>query len=826
MVGYQTDFINALLGATPLGRTEPAWVEHLLIDSRKLVFPETTLFFAIHSAKRDGHQYIDELYRRGVRNFVVSNEVNLSAYPLAHFLYVNDVVSALQRMAASHRNHFHYPVIGITGSNAKTIIKEWLNHLLQQEFKIVRSPRSYNSQLGVPLSVWQMDSSFDLGIFEAGISQEGEMEKLEAMITPGIGLITNLGEAHSEGFVSLSDKLEEKLLLFKQSDLIIYCKDHGLIDKAIQKKISADIITKTLSWGMNASADIKVIQKDVAGGKAKITVGYKENIVTFSIPFSDPAAIENALHCFAIAVSLNKENKVLNRMEDLPPLSMRLEMKEGQNQCTLINDSYNADLNGLLSALEFMCMQGGFEKRAAILSDITGVVGNPRGIYKKIAGYLAQSKVTRLIGIGEHFIQYKSEFISLGIETEFFSTTDDFLQNFHSSNFRAAIILIKGARRFRFERISHLLEKKIHQTRLEIDLSAITYNLKAYKGKLNQGTGIMAMVKAFSYGTGSYEIANLLQFHRIEYLAVAYVDEGVDLRKAGINLPIMVMNTEQQGFPELLEYNLEPEIYSIEIAILFEQYLRNEGISFFPIHIKLDTGMHRLGFEEATLIDLIKLMSTSNAFKVQSVFTHLVASENPSEDNFTAAQINRFDQSCEKLKSCLGYSFLRHVANSAAISRLPHLQYDMVRLGIGLYGVDLGKTEMSLVESGTLRTTISQIKKVIPGDSVGYGRGAIVERVSTIATIRIGYADGFPRSLGNGKGVVWIKGHLVKTIGNICMDMTMIDITDCPEIGPNDEVVVFGKENPIKNLAQAAGTIAYEIMTGISQRVQRIYYGE
>ena len=414
----------------------------------------------------------------------------------------------------------------------------------------------------------------------------------------------------------------------------------------------------------------------------------------------------------------------------------------------------------------------------------------------------------------------------MGIETELFSNTDDFLQNFHASNFRGGIILIKGARRFRFERISHLLEKKIHQTRLEIDLSAITHNLKAYKRKLNQGTGIMAMVKAFSYGAGSYEIANLLQFHRVEYLAVAYVDEGVELRKAGINLPIMVMNTEPQGFPELLEYNLEPEIYSIEIASLFEQYIRNEGISFFPVHIKLDTGMHRLGFEEDSLSALIELMSTSNAFKVQSVFTHLVASENPSEDNFTASQINRFDESCEKLKSSLGYSFLRHAANTAAISRHPKLQYDMVRLGIGLYGVDPGNQEMELIESGTLRTTISQIKNVFPGESVGYGRGAIVDRASTIATIRIGYADGYPRSLGNGNGVVWVKGHLVKTIGNICMDMTMIDITDHPEIGLNDEVVVFGKENPIKKLAHAAGTIAYEIMTGISQRVQRVYYGE
>ena len=826
MAGYQSSEIQNLIQARSVGRNSSDFLEHLLIDSRKLVFPASTLFFAIKTQKRDGHQYIEELYRRGVRNFVVEEQLEFDQFPSAKFLLVKNVVQALQALAASHRKKFLFPVIGITGSNGKTIIKEWLNHLLQDTFNIVRSPRSYNSQLGVPLSIWQMDEANDLGIFEAGISAEGEMNKLQEIIAPTIGIFSNIGEAHSEGFKSIADKLAEKLVLFKSSQFLVYCKDQVLVDEMIQKKIKEGHFAEIISWGMNIGADINILEKKVGSGRTEIKASYKNKTYSFAIPYADPAAIENAMHCFAAAIVLGKADEVLAQMVDLPPLSMRLEIKEGQNQCTLINDSYNADLNGLLSALEFMGLQGEQEKRTVILSDLTGVVGDSGIIYATIAAHLQEKKVSRIVGIGKTFLDHGNAFSREIFQVELYSSTDEFLKKFHSSSFRNEVILIKGARSFRFERISHLLERKVHQTRLEIDLTAITQNLKAYKGILHPGTGIMVMVKAFSYGAGSYEVANLLQFHQVEYLAVAYVDEGVELRKAGIRLPIMVMNTEAQAFPELLEYDLEPEIYSIEIANLFYQYLQGEGISHFPIHIKLDTGMHRLGFEPGTLGELIKLMGRGHTFKVQSVFTHLVASEDPNEDAFTRSQVAAFDDCCEQIKTGLGYSFLRHSANTAAINRHPNLQYDMVRLGIGLYGVDPGNSMPDLIESGTLRTTISQIKEVKAGESVGYGRKAILTKDARVATIRIGYADGYPRNLGNGKGAVWINGNLVNTVGNVCMDMTMVDVTDYPGINLNDEVVVFGQENSIQKLAIAAQTIPYEIMTGISQRVPRVYFGE
>lgn len=826
MAGYHSKEIQTLIQAQSFGRDSSDILEHLLIDSRKLVFPNSTLFFAIKTSKRNGHQFIGELYRRGVRNFVVEEQLEFENYPDAQFLMVKDVIQALQTLAASHRKNFNFPIIGITGSNGKTIIKEWLNHLLQHTYNIVRSPRSYNSQLGVPLSIWPMCEYNNLGIFEAGISAEGEMQKLEDIIAPTIGIISNIGEAHSEGFKSTSNKLAEKLVLFASSQFLVYCKDHVQVDEAIQQKIKEGRFAKTISWGMGTDADINLLEKKVGSKRTYIKASYKNKEFTFVIPYSDPAAIENAMHCFACSIVLEKADEVLVHMNDLPPLSMRLEIKEGQNQCTLINDSYNADLNGLLSALEFMGMQGEQEKRTVILSDLAGVVGDSATLYATIAAHLCEKKVSRIIGIGKVFLEHSTAFSTEIFQLELYETTAEFLKNFHTSSFRNEIILIKGARAFRFEQISHLLERKVHQTRLEIDLSAITLNLKTYRGCLDSNTGLMVMVKAFSYGAGSYEVANLLQFHRVEYLAVAYVDEGVELRKAGIHLPIMVMNTEAQAFPELLEYNLEPEIYSIEIANLFHQYLQSEGIAYFPIHIKLDTGMHRLGFDDTALPELIKIISKGNVFKVQSVFTHLVASEDPAEDDFTKNQALTFDKSCGLIQKCLGYSFLRHAANTAAISRHPNLQYDMVRLGIGLYGVDPGNSIHELLESGTLKTTISQIKEVKAGESVGYGRKAIMKKDSIIATIRIGYADGYPRNLGNGKGSVWINGQMVKTVGNVCMDMTMVDITEYPNIHLNDEVVVFGKENSIKKVAADAQTIPYEIMTGISQRVPRVYFGE
>ena len=826
MKSLSTLVICSQIGAQIKGRQTEATILHLLIDSRKLVFPNTSLFFSIKTEKRDGHDFISDLYRRGVRNFVVSELIPVDQFPGAQFLQVKNVVYALQQIASNHRIQFHYPVIGITGSNGKTIVKEWLFHLLHQQFNIVRSPRSYNSQLGVPLSVWQMDETHELGLFEAGISCRGEMEKLKMIIQPTIGLITNIGEAHSEGFDTIQEKLNEKLRLFTGVKYLVYCKDHELIDQAINASLNVNKGIQLISWGRSIEATIQIQSMNVLHGKTQMDFIYAKRQVSIELPFIDQAAMENAMHCIAIAVVLGKLDEVILRMHDLPAQSMRLEMKQGQQDCIIINDTYNADMNGLLTALEFLGMQSDSRKKAVILSDVAGISNEAEQVYGLIADHLLQNKVRRLIGIGEQFKLFGSLFEKRGIETALFSSTDDFIHSFLLSDFRNETILIKGMRHFKMERISRLLESKTHQTRLEIDLSTISHNLQEYRKQLRKGTGIMAMVKAFSYGAGSYEIANLLQFHKVEYLAVAYVDEGIELRRAGINMPIMVMNTEHTGFSELVEYDLEPEIYSIEIAEAFNDFLLKEGLNFFPVHIKLDTGMHRLGFDETSIGDLLAMISSSSSMKVQSVFTHLVASEDEQHDVYTKKQASLFESICTLMQSSLGYTFYRHAANTAAIRRFPQFQYEMVRLGIGLYGIDPGDKGIDLIESATLKSTIAQIRQVKAGDSVGYGRKAIMLNDSRIATIRIGYADGFPRTLGNGKGEVIIKGHLIKTVGNICMDMTMVDITDHPDIELSDEVIVFGKDLPVSKIAQQAGTIAYEIMTGISQRVPRVYYGE
>lgn len=821
-----TKEIQSQVNAEIIGRQTLGFIQHLLIDSRKLVFPDSTLFFSIKSGKRDGHEFIPDLYKRGVRNFIVSEIISSEQFPDAQFLFVQDVVFALQQVAAIHRKNFNFPILGITGSNGKTIVKEWLYHLLQDEYNIVRSPRSYNSQLGVPLSIWLIEQSHTLGLFEAGISAPGEMQNLEKIIQPNLGLITNIGEAHSEGFNTIEEKLNEKLKLFSGVKSLVYCKDHELIDRAISMKNDWPAGMELISWGISPAADIRIIAMRPAENRMHVEICFAEKNTSFLIPFIDHAAVENAMHCIAVAAVLGKLDHIISRMPDLPPLSMRLEMKQGQQDCVIINDTYNADITGLLSAIEFLGMQADSRKKTVIISDVAGIAGEAADAYKLIAEHLQQSKVGRLIGIGNQFRVFSHLFIERGIQTETFSSTDDFIHSFMLFNFRNETILIKGMREFRMERISKMLENKTHQTRLEIDLTAILHNLQEYRKQIRKGTGIMAMVKAFSYGAGGYEIANLLQFHKVEYLAVAYVDEGVELRRAGINMPIMVMNTEPNSFSELVEYHLEPEIYSIEIAQLFNEYLMQQGLIYFPVHIKLDTGMHRLGLDSDSISDLIELIRSSNSMKVQSVFTHLVASEDPRHDGFTREQASLFESICDRIKVAFGYSFFRHASNTAAINRFPALQYEMVRLGIGLYGVDLGNTEMDIIESATLRSTIAQIKQVSAGETVGYGRRAVMERNARIATIRIGYADGFPRTLGNGKGEVLIKGYLVKTVGNICMDMTMVDITDYPDIQLSDEVVIFGRGLPVQKIAMQAGTIAYEIMTGISQRVPRVYYGE
>ena len=826
MRNYSAHDISAIQGVKRFGAVNNQVVRHLLIDSRKLISPVDSIFFAIRTTSNDGHLYIDELYAKGVRLFVVSALPDTIQYPEATFFLTDDVVGVLQSIAASHRNLFSFPVIAITGSNGKTIVKEWLYHLLQPVVEIARSPRSFNSQLGVPLSIWQMGSQHQLAIIEAGISKKGEMSKLFEVIHPTIGLITNLGAAHAEGFATNAEKLEEKLKLFNEVQTLVYCKDHLLISNYLEGHAALKSAKQLISWGVDPTADIVLKQVRQFPHSSLLLVQYKGKAIAFEIPFVDRIAIENAMHCFALTVALDLDETVVDRMKTLPSLSMRLEMKEGQHQSILINDSYNADLTGVMSALEFLSEQKPGLAKTAILSDISGISSQPEKVYAELAGFMRVKKINSLYAVGPVFEKYASFFTGEKIQFAGFASTDALMAHVHPIFFKDQAVLIKGARNFHFEQISQLLERKIHKTRLEVNLSIVQQNFKIHRSLLKPSTKIMAMVKAFSYGAGSYEIASLLQQNGVNYIAVAYVDEGVELRKAGIHLPIMIMNAEADGFASLVEYDLEPEVFSLEHARSLDAFLSREGIQHFPVHLKIDTGMHRLGLDEEQVEQYLAAFKTSR-FIIQSVFTHLVASEDPQQDDFTSRQLKMFEKLADTIQSAVGYPILRHASNTAAIHRHPEAAYEMVRLGIGLYGVSSasGKS-LPLKEAVELKTTIAQIRRVKKGESVGYGRSRLLEKDTTIATIRIGYADGFPRSLGNGRGTVLIRGIAYPTIGNVCMDMTMINLGDDDQIQVDEDVLVFGREHSITTIAQQAHSIPYEIMTGISVRVPRIYLSE
>lgn len=826
MRNYSAHDISAIQGVKRFGAVNNQVVRHLLIDSRKLISPVDSIFFAIRTTSNDGHLYIDELYAKGVRLFVVSALPDTIQYPEATFFLTDDVVGVLQSIAAAHRKLFSFPVIAITGSNGKTIVKEWLYHLLQPMVEIARSPRSFNSQLGVPLSIWQMGSQHQLAIIEAGISKKGEMSKLFDVIHPTIGLITNLGAAHAEGFATDAEKLEEKLKLFNEVQTLVYCKDHLLIRNYLEGHAALKSAKQLISWGVDPTADILLKQVTQIRHTSLLQVQYKGKAIAFEIPFVDRIAIENAMHCFALTVALDLDETVVDRMKTLPSLSMRLEMKEGQHQSILINDSYNADLTGVMSALEFLSEQKPGLAKTAILSDISGISSQPEKVYAELAGFMRVKKINSLYAVGPVFEKYTSFFTGEKIQFAGFASTDALMAHVHPIFFKDQAVLIKGARNFHFEQISQLLERKIHKTRLEVNLSIVQQNFKIHRSLLKPSTKIMAMVKAFSYGAGSYEIASLLQQNGVDYIAVAYVDEGVELRKAGIHLPIMIMNAEADGFASLVEYDLEPEVFSLEHARSLDAFLSREGIQHFPVHLKIDTGMHRLGLDEEQVDQYLTAFKTSR-FIIQSVFTHLVASEDPQQDDFTTRQLKIFEKLADTIQSAVGYPILRHASNTAAIQRHPEASYEMVRLGIGLYGVSSasGKS-LPLKEAVELKTTIAQIRRVKKGESVGYGRSTLLEKDTTIATIRIGYADGYPRSLGNGRGTVLIRGIAYPTIGNVCMDMTMINLGDDVQIQVDEDVLVFGRDHSITTIAQQAHSIPYEIMTGISVRVPRIYLSE
>jgi alanine racemase len=745
----------------------------------------------------------------------------MDAYAGGNFVHVSHTLGALQQFAARHRNRFTCPVIGITGSNGKTIVKEWINHVMGERYNLIRSPKSYNSQVGVPLSVWHMNDDHDLAVFEAGISRPNEMQRLENIICPDTGIFTNIGEAHQENFSSLREKIREKLRLFEESQTLIYCKDHHLIDKEV---IYDDVLKNKnlLTWSMESGADlvVKAMEQTLQATTLQATYGEKEYQVT--IPFTDQGSVENAVHVWLLMLHMGLEEAYIrNKMKDLPAIAMRLEMKKGINNCTLINDSYNSDLGSLNIALNVLNQQNQHDHKTLILSDILQSGRNDRELYSEVADMLQRNQVDRLIGIGEAIWGNRDVF---DLPSSFFTSTEQFLSSLAGQRFRNEAVLLKGSRDYHFEKISHALEEKMHQTLLEIDMDALVHNLNHFRSLLKHDTRLMVMVKAFSYGSGTYEIANLLQYQRVDYLGVAFADEGITLREAGITLPIIVMNPEENGFEMMIDYDLEPEIYHFHVLEQFNRKVAATGKEEYPVHIKLDTGMNRLGFKELEVEELIRQLKHARQLKVHSVFSHLAASDEPDQDEFTHEQIRLFDRLSARISRELGYPFIRHILNSAGIERFPDAQFDMVRLGIGLYGI--GATDHNNLQNiSTFKSTVTQVKEVKKGGTIGYGRTALAENDMKIAIIPVGYADGFNRALSNGVGRLYINGFYVPVVGSICMDMCMADITGC-DIKEGDEVVVFGKEIPVQELAQKLGTIPYEIFTGISERVKRIYYQE
>jgi alanine racemase len=807
-------------------QTHDAGIVTLLTDSRNVSVTEGCLFFALVTSRNDGHKYIESLYAQGVRHFVVQYiPDNVKHRMDADFLVVKNTLSALQELVAVYRQRFHIPVVGITGSNGKTIVKEWLAYLLAEDAKVVKSPKSYNSQIGVPLSVWEMQQGDEIAIFEAGLSQPGEMEHNWNVIKPTIGLFTNVGTAHDEHFMNGEQKIEEKLKLFRGAEMLVYSTNHLDVKRQIENREELKNIP-AFTWGHDNHSTLQILDIVSENGKVSLTARYKNEKLELSIPYPDKASVENAMHCWAFMLMMGYEqDTIFKRMQNLPVIEMRMELKEAINNCSVINDSYSSDYNSLQIAVDFLNQQQQHAKKTVILSDILQTGRDKSELYTEVSRLLKTRNVDRIIGVGPEISKQADKF---DIEKFFYPDTETFLKEFPFSQFNDETILLKGARKFAFETIGKALQQKAHETVLEINLNALAHNLNYFRSKLLPGVKLMAMVKAFSYGSGSFEIANLLQFHQADYLTVAYTDEGVELRKSGISMPIMVMNPEEQSFDKILEYDLEPEIYSFRILTILSDKLKRWGKTknAIPVHIKLDTGMHRLGFEEKDVPPLLEALKIVPEFRIASVFSHLVASGNPELDWFTQQQIEKFKRMETLIKSAFAYPIYSHILNSSGVSRFPDAQFDMVRLGIGFYGVAANEEEQKQLQHvSTLKTVISQIKHIPKGDTVGYDRNYTAERETVVATIPVGYADGLNRHFGNGCGHVIVNGLPAPVIGSICMDMCMVDITGI-EAEENDEVIIFGKEQPITTVAKVLDTIPYEVLTGISRRVKRIYYQE
>jgi alanine racemase len=804
--------LNSRWNGNPTGES----IDNISIDSRSLQNNEKTLFFALVGTNHDAHIYLKDLIGKGVRNFVVTHIPN-GLEGKANFLVVKNTLEALQQIAAYYRNLFSFPIIGVTGSNGKTIVKEWLNFLLSPDYNIIRSPKSYNSQVGVPLSVLAINEKHNLGIFEAGISTVSEMDKLEKIIQPTIGILTNIGSAHDEGFQNLEEKVKEKMLLFKDSEVFIYQKS-----SSVEQFIFPN--TKTISWSFtDTTATVFVSKKEHTHENTIIEYTYKGNVSTLKIPFVDDASVENVITCLSVLLHFEYDAKTIqSRIELLYPIEMRLKVKKGINNCSLIDDSYSSDFQSLKIALDFLESQKQHQKKTVVLSDIFQSGLSNEVLYSKVAELIISNDISRFIGIGETISTLETKLPN----ALFFKDTNDFLLHLEQLNFENETILIKGARSFQFEEIVAAFAEKTHETVLEINLNAISHNFNFFKSKLKPTTKMMAMVKAFGYGSGGFEIAKLLEHHKVDYLGVAFADEGISLKTAGIKLPIMVLNPENTSFPAIIQHQLEPEIYSLKGLNAFLKIAEQKKLKDFPIHIKVDTGMHRLGFEENTIDDLIATLKGNSTVKVQSILSHLATSDDLQHKDFVQYQINLFEKLSSNLMGELEITPIRHILNTSGISNFPQAQYDMVRLGIGLYGVSNDSEEQKYLENvGTLKSIISQIRTIQSGESVGYGRRFIANRESKIATIPIGYADGIARSWGNGIGFVTIKNKKASILGSVCMDMLMVDVTeiDCKE---GDAVVIFGESPTVSYMAEQLKTIPYEILTSISQRVKRVFYRE
>ncbi|NOS55305.1 MAG: bifunctional UDP-N-acetylmuramoyl-tripeptide:D-alanyl-D-alanine ligase/alanine racemase [Cyclobacteriaceae bacterium] len=786
-------------------------VSTLVTDSRKPIVSDGSVFFALRGERHDGHQYIAELYQLGIRQFVIENWADFKFFPEGNFIQVASVLAALQAIASEHRKSFSIPIIGISGSNGKTIIKEWLFQLLSLDQNIAKNPGSYNSQIGVPLSVWGLQTNHQLGIFEAGISLPGEMEKLEKVIHPTIGIFTNIGTAHDEGFVTRTEKIEEKLKLFSRVGLLIYCADHTELHEAIQQKK-----IPSLTWGSSEKATIK-IKQTITGYE----LSYQAQLISMQIPFADKASIENCFHCVAVMLHLGYSPAIIQeRVLQLKSVPMRLELKQGINRCQVIDDTYNNDLAGLKISLDFLNSLQKKEK-TLILSDILQSGLDEIELVDRIKALLNQSGISSFVGIGSMLSSHQAHFRDM--KATFFRATEEFLLSVKWENFESELILIKGARPFQFEKIVQQLQRKVHGTVMEIDLNKMVHNLNFFKSKLKPGVKLMAMVKAFAYGSGSEEVANLLQYHKVDYLGVAYADEGVELRKNNISLPIMVMNPAEENFPSLLSHCLEPVMYSLKMLRALSQFIEGRPMT---IHVEVDTGMHRLGFDQDDLPEIITILKNHPSISVASVYSHLAGADEAAHDGFSQEQFDRFQHFYKTLTDSLGIKPLRHILNSPGILRFPDFQMEMVRLGIGLYGVNPTEGKVDQLQPvATLKTIVSQIKKVKKGETIGYGRKGKAENDMSLATIAIGYADGFSRSFSKGKGFVSIKSKKAPVVGNVCMDMTMVDVTHM-DAQEGDEVIVFGAENPIQEVAASINTIPYEILTNTSERVKRVFFAE